>query len=139
MFSQSADINQAACDIAKDVAEPGGAYICGGVSPTPTFEHGNGDMEAVKREFRNQCQIFVKNKVDFLIGEVTMFYMLLLKSIYLFVCACVCVYVCVLAFNLTFILYLIMNVGQYDRPRLLRYKPVAYIFLIWHLIPLVKM
>ncbi|KAI8479601.1 hypothetical protein Bbelb_390450 [Branchiostoma belcheri] len=61
-------INQAACDIAKEVADEGGCLVAGGISQTPTYLSGKG-KEAVQAEFRKQIKIFVANDVDFLLAE----------------------------------------------------------------------
>jgi betaine-homocysteine S-methyltransferase len=61
-------INQAACDIAKQVAGEGGALVAGGISQTPTYLSGKGKT-AVQAEFRKQVEVFVKNGMDFLICE----------------------------------------------------------------------
>lgn len=63
-----AGINQAACDLAKEVANEGDALVAGGVSQTPTYLSGLG-KDAVQDVFRKQIQVFVDNKVDFLICE----------------------------------------------------------------------
>ena len=62
-------INQAACDIAREVANEGDALVCGGLSQTPTYLSGNG-KEACQKEFEKQTEVFIKNDVDFLIAEV---------------------------------------------------------------------
>ncbi|XP_023930687.1 betaine--homocysteine S-methyltransferase 1 isoform X2 [Lingula anatina] len=65
----SADLNQSACDIVWEVAKTKpDTLVCGGVSPTPCYTQGKGKA-AVQKQFQNQCEIFVKNKVDFLLGE----------------------------------------------------------------------
>ena len=49
-----AAINQAACDIAREVANEGeGTFVAGGVSQTPSYLSGKG-KEAVQSEFRKQ-------------------------------------------------------------------------------------
>lgn len=63
-----ADINKAACDLAKEVAAEGDAVVCGGLSPTPTYKQGKG-KKAVQAEFEKQVGIFVENGVDFILGE----------------------------------------------------------------------
>ena len=72
MFWQGAGINQAACDLAKGVADEGDALVAGGVSQTPTYLSGMG-KDAVQDIFRKQIQVFVDNKVDFLICEVCLY------------------------------------------------------------------
>ncbi|XP_013406704.1 betaine--homocysteine S-methyltransferase 1 [Lingula anatina] len=63
------DLNQSACDIVWEVARTSpDTLVCGGVSPTPTYTQGKG-KDAVKEQFQTQCDIFIKNKVDFLLGE----------------------------------------------------------------------
>lgn len=61
-------INQAACDIAKQVAAEGDALVAGGISQTPTYLSGKGKA-SVQAEFRKQVDVFVKNGMDFLICE----------------------------------------------------------------------
>jgi len=61
-------INQAACDLAKEVASKGDALVAGNISQVPAYLKGLG-KEAVQKEFKKQTDIFVKNDVDFLIGE----------------------------------------------------------------------
>ena len=43
--------------------------VLGGVCQTPTYLSGQG-KEAVQAEFRKQVEVFVANKVDFLLAEV---------------------------------------------------------------------
>ncbi|XP_035214876.1 betaine--homocysteine S-methyltransferase 1-like [Stegodyphus dumicola] len=62
------DINEAACKIAREVADEGDALVAGGISQTPSYLSGKG-KESVQAEFRKQVQVFTKNKVDFLICE----------------------------------------------------------------------
>ena len=62
-------INQAACDIAREVANEGDALVCGGVCQTPTYLTGKG-KEDCQEEFKKQIEVFIKNDVDFLIAEV---------------------------------------------------------------------
>ncbi|XP_067007201.2 betaine--homocysteine S-methyltransferase 1 [Anabrus simplex] len=61
-------INQAACDIAKEVAAEGDALVAGGLSQTPTYLSCSSKDE-VRADFRKQVQVFVDNKLDFLICE----------------------------------------------------------------------
>ena len=69
MFWQGAGINQAACDLAKGVADEGDALVAGGVSQTPTYLSGMG-KDAVQDIFRKQIQVFVDTDLDFLLCEV---------------------------------------------------------------------
>ncbi|GIX73065.1 betaine--homocysteine S-methyltransferase 1 [Caerostris extrusa] len=62
------DINEAACKLAREVANEGDALVGGGISQTPSYLSGKG-KENVQEEFRKQVQVFVNNKVDFLICE----------------------------------------------------------------------
>ena len=62
-------INQRACDIAKEVAAEGDALVAGGICQTPTYLSGFG-KEAVQKEFEKQLNVFIENKVDFMIAEV---------------------------------------------------------------------
>ncbi|KAG8131018.1 putative Betaine--homocysteine S-methyltransferase 1-like protein [Naja naja] len=61
-------INEAACDIAKEVAQEGDALVAGGVSQTPSYLSSKSKTE-VKTIFRKQLQVFMKKEVDFLIAE----------------------------------------------------------------------
>ncbi|XP_050803016.1 betaine--homocysteine S-methyltransferase 1 [Gopherus flavomarginatus] len=61
-------VNEAACDIAKEVAKGEDALVAGGVSQTPTYLSGRDEAE-VKAIFRQQLDVFVKKNVDFLIAE----------------------------------------------------------------------
>lgn len=67
---QCAGINAAACKIAREVASEGDGLVAGGLSQCPTYLSG-GSKEAVQAEFKIQLDEFVKNKVDFLICEVS--------------------------------------------------------------------
>ena len=66
---QSEAVNQAACDLAREVANEGGALVAGNITHTPSYMSGKG-KEVVQAEFKKQVDVFVKNNVDFLIGEV---------------------------------------------------------------------
>jgi len=61
-------INEAACDIAREVADEGDALVAGGVAQTPTYLSGKG-KEACQKEFNKQLEVFIKKDVDFLIAE----------------------------------------------------------------------
>lgn len=65
---QCTEINQAACELAREVANEGDALVAGNISQTPSYMSGLG-KEVVQKEFQQQIDIFVKNDVDFLIGE----------------------------------------------------------------------
>ena len=68
---QCEKINQAACDLAREVADEGDALVAGNICPTPSYMSGLG-KEVVQKEFQRQVDVFVKNDVDFLIGEVSL-------------------------------------------------------------------
>lgn len=61
-------INQAACDLAIEVANEGNALVLGGICQCPSYLSGKG-KESVQEEFRKQIEVFVKNNVDFLLCE----------------------------------------------------------------------
>jgi len=61
-------INDAACRLARQVAEEGDGLMAGGLSQTPTYLSGLG-KEKTQKEFQNQVDVFVENKVDFLLAE----------------------------------------------------------------------
>lgn len=66
---QGEQINEAACNLAREVANEGGALVAGGVSQTPSYLSCKSDAE-VKAVFKKQLDVFVKHDVDFLIAEV---------------------------------------------------------------------
>lgn len=55
--------------MAKEVANEGGALVAGNISQIPSYLSGKG-KEACQAEYKKQIDVFVKNNVDFLIGEV---------------------------------------------------------------------
>ncbi|XP_053303960.1 betaine--homocysteine S-methyltransferase 1 [Spea bombifrons] len=61
-------VNEAACDIARQVANEGDALVAGGVSQTPSYLSCKSESE-VKAIFRKQLDIFINKDVDFLIAE----------------------------------------------------------------------
>ncbi|XP_012684011.2 betaine--homocysteine S-methyltransferase 1-like [Clupea harengus] len=61
-------INAAACDIAREVANEGNALVAGGVSQTPAYSGSSSEKE-VKAVFKKQLDVFIKKDVDFLIVE----------------------------------------------------------------------
>lgn len=61
-------INDAACRLAREVAEEGDGLVAGGLSQTPSYLSGMG-KDKVQAEFKKQVDVFVENKVDFLIAE----------------------------------------------------------------------
>lgn len=68
-YYTSEELNKAAIDEAHAIADPAGLFICGGISPTPTYDHGKGDPNAVKAEFTKQVNAFRTKNTDFLLGE----------------------------------------------------------------------
>ena len=69
IFKQTAEINDAACKLAREVANEGDAIVCGGLSPVMAYSQGKGE-EAVRLEFRHQVDIFMEHEVDFVLAEV---------------------------------------------------------------------
>ncbi|CAB4004374.1 betaine--homocysteine S-methyltransferase 1, partial [Paramuricea clavata] len=61
-------VNQASCDLAKQVSKEFGCLWLGGLSQTPTYLS-DGNKEKVQEEFRKQTKVFVENKADFLLAE----------------------------------------------------------------------
>lgn len=62
-------VNQAACDIAKDVAKEGGAFVAGCICQTSSLYSSGAGKEAVMKKFREQIESFLENDVDLLIAE----------------------------------------------------------------------
>lgn len=69
---QGAQINEAACDLAREVANEGDALVAGGVSQTPSYLSCKSEKD-VKAIFKKQLDVFIKKNVDFLIAEVDLF------------------------------------------------------------------
>ncbi|XP_057686997.1 betaine--homocysteine S-methyltransferase 1-like isoform X2 [Corythoichthys intestinalis] len=63
-----AQINEAACDLAREVAGEGDALVAGGVSQTPAYMSCESEAH-VKTIFKKQLEVFTKKNVDFLIVE----------------------------------------------------------------------
>ncbi|XP_067838763.1 betaine--homocysteine S-methyltransferase 1 isoform X2 [Heptranchias perlo] len=61
-------VNEAACDIAREVANEGDALVAGGVSQTPSYLSCKSETD-VKAIFKKQLDVFIKKNVDFLIAE----------------------------------------------------------------------
>merc|ERR1719190_324277 len=61
-------INQAACDIARDVATEFGGLCAGGICQTPIYLTTRNE-EQVKKMLGAQCEVFKENHVDFMIAE----------------------------------------------------------------------
>uniref|UniRef100_A0A3Q4BRV1 Hcy-binding domain-containing protein n=1 Tax=Mola mola TaxID=94237 RepID=A0A3Q4BRV1_MOLML len=64
----SGNINEAACDLAREVANEGDALVAGGVSKTPCYEKSHSETQ-VKVIFRKQMENFLKKEIDFFIAE----------------------------------------------------------------------
>lgn len=62
------EINDAACRIAREVADEGGALVAGSIVKCPSYAEGKGKA-AVQAQVRQQLQPLIKNKVDFIILE----------------------------------------------------------------------
>ena len=67
---QTTKINQAACDLAKGVAQEGGALFAGSICQTASLYSSGAGQKVVKEKFREQIEIFLQNDVDLLIAEV---------------------------------------------------------------------
>ena len=68
---QGAQVNEAACDLARQVANEGDALVAGGVCQTPSYLSCKSEAE-VKAVFKKQLDVFMKKNVDFLIAEVSL-------------------------------------------------------------------
>ena len=66
---QGQQINEAACDLARQVADEGDALVAGGVCQTPSYLSCKSEND-VKAIFKKQMDVFVQKNVDFLIAEV---------------------------------------------------------------------
>ena len=66
---QGTAINQAACELALQVAGEGNAITLGGVCQTPSYLSAMSKKD-VQEEFRKQMNVFVKNDLDFILCEV---------------------------------------------------------------------
>lgn len=66
---QGALINEAACDLAREVASEGDALVAGCVSKTPCYVNSHSETE-VKAIFKKQMEDFLKKDIDFFIVEV---------------------------------------------------------------------
>jgi len=64
----AANINRAACDLAKGVAQEFGGLAAGGICQTPIYLTTQ-DEGQVKAMLGAQCEVFADNDVDFMIAE----------------------------------------------------------------------
>lgn len=62
-------INQAACDLAKEVAKEGGVYFAGCINQTAFLYSQGAGKDVVMKKFREQIEIFLQNNVDLIIAE----------------------------------------------------------------------
>ncbi|XP_022798350.1 betaine--homocysteine S-methyltransferase 1-like [Stylophora pistillata] len=62
-------INQAACDLAKGVAQEGGVYFAGCICQTAFLYQKGAGKDVIMKKFRDEIEIFVQNDADILIGE----------------------------------------------------------------------
>ena len=69
--SQTTKINQAACDLAKEVAKEGGVYFAGCINQTAFLYLQGAGKDVVMKKFREQIEIFLQNNVDLIIAEVS--------------------------------------------------------------------
>ena len=70
VFFQTTQINQAACDLAKSVAQEGGALFAGSICQTAGLYSRGAGKKVVMDKFREQVDIFIQNNVDLIIAEV---------------------------------------------------------------------
>ncbi|KAK7933568.1 hypothetical protein WMY93_004464 [Mugilogobius chulae] len=64
----AAQINEAACDLAREVADEGSALVAGCVSQTPCYLENRNETQ-VKSLFKKQLDEFLKKDIDFFIAE----------------------------------------------------------------------
>ena len=69
--SQTAKINQAACDLAKAVAKEGGVYVAGCINQTAFLYSQGAGKDVVMKKFREQIEIFLQYNADLIIAEVS--------------------------------------------------------------------
>ncbi|XP_027719417.1 S-methylmethionine--homocysteine S-methyltransferase BHMT2-like isoform X1 [Vombatus ursinus] len=62
------DVNEAACDLAREVTEKGDALVAGGISQTSLYKNQKNKLE-IKEIFQQQLEVFTRKNVDFLIAE----------------------------------------------------------------------
>lgn len=66
---QGSQINDAACNMAREVANEGDALVAGGVSQTPCYLQTHSEVQ-VKAIIKKQMDDFLKKDIDFFIAEV---------------------------------------------------------------------
>lgn len=62
-------INQAACELAKSVAQEAGVFFAGSICQTASLYSQGAGKETVTKKFREQIGIFIRNDVDLIIAE----------------------------------------------------------------------
>ncbi|KAK4289590.1 hypothetical protein Pmani_037450 [Petrolisthes manimaculis] len=62
------EINEAGCSLAREVANEGNALVAGSISTCPVYSQGKGKQE-VQAQVRQQLDVMVKHKVDFILAE----------------------------------------------------------------------
>lgn len=62
------EINDAACKLARKAADENNCLVCGGVSPTPSFELGKNE-QIIAAEYAKQLRVYQKHSVDFVMCE----------------------------------------------------------------------
>ncbi|XP_055454340.1 S-methylmethionine--homocysteine S-methyltransferase BHMT2 [Psammomys obesus] len=68
MESKWEDINAAACDLAREVADEGNALVAGAICQTSLYKY-HKDETRIKNLFRVQLEVFARKNMDFLIAE----------------------------------------------------------------------
>lgn len=66
---QCGEINQAACDIAKEVSRSRGTILAGGITQTEVYNTER-NKESVQAELGQALQVLLENDVDLIIVEV---------------------------------------------------------------------
>ena len=67
---QNEEINQAACDLAKGVAQEGGVFCAGSICQTANLYARGAGKERIQKRIKEQIEIFLKNDLDLIIAEV---------------------------------------------------------------------
>ena len=60
------------------MADEGGALVAGGIGKIPSYTDGLGKNQC-QEEFKKQMEVFVSNDVDFFMGEVIVYLIILFK------------------------------------------------------------
>ena len=68
---QTTRINQAACDLAEEVAREGGVYFAGCINQTAFLYSQGAGKDVVMKKFREQIEIFLQYNADLIIAEVS--------------------------------------------------------------------